>query len=316
LRQSLGSCSRLVICRMSMTSRATHVCADKRTARAGYRQSTAVGLNHEVASRVREVVLSMDGSSGNGSVGETFRQAWIGAPDADTANPELLPVRLARACVDVLDVDGAGLSFFYSDFRVPVGASDDLSTTAERLQFTQGEGPCLASAATHRILVSDADDLQQRWPTFSRELFSLTPFRAIVSVPLAMTRHSFAALDLYLTDPAAAGALTLPDVYSVGEQIVHALTHALNEVLETDTEGGSSSAAEDDELMPAWLNTAPAQTRTLVWVAMGMAMAKYDLTATDAIALLRAYAYGHDQLLDDVASSLIDGDLTLAEMQP
>jgi AmiR/NasT family two-component response regulator len=68
--------------------------------------------------------------------------------------------------------------------------------------------------------------------------------------------------------------------------------------------------------MPAWLNTAPAQTRTQVWVAMGMAMAKYDLTAADAIALLRAYAFGHDQLLDDVATALIDGQLTLAEMKP
>jgi hypothetical protein len=259
----------------------------------------------------------MDRPSGNRSVAAAFRRAWISAPDAATANAELLPDRLARACVDVLDVDGAGLSFFYSDFRVPVGASDDLATAAERLQFTQGEGPCLESAATHRMLVSEADDLLRRWPTFSRELFSLTPYRAIVSLPLAMTRYSFAALDLYLTDPAAAGQLTLPDVSSVGEQIVYALTLALNEVLETDPDANSSPSADaDDEFMPAWLHTAAAQTRTLVWVAMGMAMAKYDLNATDAIALLRAYAFGHDRLLDDVAGAIIDGQLNLAEMQP
>lgn len=255
----------------------------------------------------------------DGSLGRDFRQAWAGSRDVATANPELLPVRLARACVDVLGVDGAGISLFHSDFRVPVGASDDVATVAERLQFTQGEGPCLASAATHRMVVADANELESRWPSFTRELFDLTPFRAVASLPLAVTRQSFAALDLFLIEASTARRLTLNDAYAVSEQVVTALAGAIDEALATRaTPYGHASPGSDpaDDLMPVWLTAAPTQARTYVWVAMGMAMTKFDLTAADAIALLRSYAYGHNQMLDDVATGLVTGSISLAEMQP
>ncbi len=54
--------------------------------------------------------------------------------------------------------------------------------------------------------------------------------------------------------------------------------------------------------IPAWLDTDPARDRTYVWVAMGRAISQFGLSATDAIASLRSFAYGHDRLLDDVAT--------------
>lgn len=260
-----------------------------------------------------------DGADLRDRVRQTFYQAWAGSDDSATANPELLPVRLARACVDVLGVDGAGISFYYSDFRVPVGASDDVATLAERLQFTQGEGPCLQSAATRRALVAGTHELEERWPAFARELFRRTPFRAIVSLPLAVTTQSFAAVDLYVVDPASAHRLTLADVYGVSDEMVRALGRAIDVVTQTtpwqDTES-MFGTDPDEEAMPVWLNVAPARSRTYVWVAMGMAMTKFELTATDAITLLRSYAYGHDSVLDDVATDLVKGSLGLSEMQP
>src|SRR4051794_10539556 len=80
------------------------------------------------------------------AVAAEFRAAWAGARDPQTADPDLLPVRLARAAADVLGADGAGISFYEDDFRVPLGASDEMTTLAERLQFTQGQGPCLDAA--------------------------------------------------------------------------------------------------------------------------------------------------------------------------
>jgi hypothetical protein len=56
---------------------------------------------------------------------------------AEMTGPELLPVRLARACVEVLPVAGVGISMFGSSgMRIPVGASDDDAAAAERLQFS------------------------------------------------------------------------------------------------------------------------------------------------------------------------------------
>src|SRR6185437_11302048 len=75
-------------------------------------------------------------------IARQFHEAWQAAGRQD-GGLELLPVRLAQACVAVLPVSGAGISLLYDDFRVPLGASDDAASCAEQLQFTTGEGPCL-----------------------------------------------------------------------------------------------------------------------------------------------------------------------------
>lgn len=109
------------------------------------------------------------------TVTDRFIAHYHGEPEADTAGPDLLPVRLARACVGVLGVDGAGLSVVSGAFRVPLGASDDVAALAERLQFTQGEGPCLDAAVHGRLVVAAEPELQRRWPMFPQELLTAPP---------------------------------------------------------------------------------------------------------------------------------------------
>jgi AmiR/NasT family two-component response regulator len=48
---------------------------------------------------------------------------------------------------------------------------------------------------------------------------------------------------------------------------------------------------------------------------MGIVMTRFELTASDAIALLRSYAYGHDMVLDDVAAAVVDGTVDLGQLQ-
>jgi hypothetical protein len=245
-------------------------------------------------------------------VAAEFRSAWSGDGDPATASVELLPVRLAKACVAVLPVDAAGLSLHQTDFRLPIGASDDVASLAERLQFTQGEGPCLESTHTRRSVTVDAAEMEERWPSFADELFRHTPYRTIVSLPVAITPRAFAALDLYLVDAAAVSALSLASVTAVTVQVAEALAAAVG------TSSVMLSSDEDDEneyAMPIWLDVEPARDRTYVWVAMGMVMAQFELSAGDALALLRSFAYGHDRLLDDVAIGLVKGTLDIAQLQ-
>lgn len=227
-------------------------------------------------------------------------------------------MRLAKACLSVLPVDAAGLSLHQNGFRVPIGASDEMATLAERLQFTQGQGPCLESARTRRSVTVDAAGMQARWPSFADELFRHTPYRAIVSLPVAITPQSFAALDLYFVDVAAVAALGLAGVTAVTAQVADALAAAAG------TSSVDALQVDDDDqrdegrlgLIPMWLDTDPARDRTFVWVAMGMVMQQFRLSAADAVALLRSFAYGHDRLLDDVAVELVKGTLNLARVQP
>jgi hypothetical protein len=69
--------------------------------------------------------------------------------------PELLPVQLARAAATSLGVDGVGLSLHDTvGNSTPLAANDEAATTAERLQFTAGAGPCMFAA-------------QSGWPGFA-----------------------------------------------------------------------------------------------------------------------------------------------------
>jgi hypothetical protein len=78
---------------------------------------------------------------------QRFGEALAGEWAVDGDEPELLPVHLARAATTSLRVDGAGLSVHdAAGHSTPLGASDEDATTAERLQFTAGSGPCMFAA--------------------------------------------------------------------------------------------------------------------------------------------------------------------------
>jgi hypothetical protein len=240
-------------------------------------------------------------------VARSFRAAWAGSRDQATAIPELLPVRLAKACVQVLPVTGAGLSLLNHDFRVPVGASDEVASRAERLQFTQGEGPCLDAARTSRIVIAGEADIREQWPLFAAEFFEQTPYRGAMCLPLRLSPETVGALDLFVTDPDDLAAISLTDAVSVCDQIIDALT-----IAQAIT---GSAGAFSDEPEPVWLQSGAARNRTNVWVAMGMLMTRLDSTAPDALAVLRGYAYSHGAVLDDIADAMVKGELDVEQVQ-
>jgi hypothetical protein len=228
--------------------------------------------------------------------------ARVTEAEADLPGPELLPERLARACAAVLPVDGAGLSVFFSeDRRLPLGASDPTSATAERLQFTVGQGPCLTAYSRGEPVFADDRELQARWPAFSDVLMAHTPIRGVISLPLHGLLEGIGALDLYAKPPG--------DIRSVG------LTDALQVLaVLTDTFAAAMADEPRNEEGPAWLDAPAAGRRALVWQAIGMVNVGLHLSSPDALALLRAYAYGHDTVLDDVAAAVLQHRLSLEEL--
>lgn len=96
---------------------------------------------------------------------ERYRAAVAAAVDAVQDDGTLLPTLLSQACVEVLPVEGAGISVT-QDLRVPLGSSDATAALAERLQTTLGEGPCLDAVGTPLPLTAGVDAIQERWPVF------------------------------------------------------------------------------------------------------------------------------------------------------
>jgi hypothetical protein len=262
--------------------------------------------NGQVGNGIVAVSTVQNGIAPEG-IARQFQEAWQAAGRQD-GGPELLPVRLAQACVAVLPVSGAGISLFYDDFRVPLGASDDAANCAERLQFTTGEGPCLQAVRHGDTVLAGPEQILDCWPEYGQELFARTPYDAVISLPLKITAQAAGALDLYLTEAPMLSRLSLADATAVQAQVSTAFRLCRET---TEAEQNPSGVPE-----PAWLHGPSAQDRTHVWIAMGMVTSRYELGAADALALLRAHAYGTGSTLDQLAGELISGEQDLAQLQP
>jgi len=74
--------------------------------------------------------------------------------------------------------------------------------------------------------------------------------------------------------------------------------------------------AEQADLVTAtgWWRQHRVADRMLVWVAVGMLMERTRLSNSDALAVLRGYAFSHQMTLDAVAAKLTSQDLTTEEL--
>jgi hypothetical protein len=227
--------------------------------------------------------------------------ATVGTPGLE--DPALLPVRLARACAETLDVDAASLSLVDSNGeRVPLGASRTDAETAERLQFTAGAGPCMTAQETRQPVFAVEQDLWRRWPVFADLLFAQTPFRGVVALPLQPALAGPGAIDLFFEDPDAVTRLDVFGAMAVGELVTSVLSDAAVWSTWTPDEG------------PDWLRGPAPQRRAAVWEAMGKVGIDLEVGAATALALLRCAAYASGRTVDDVAEDLLSGRLTAADL--
>ncbi|WP_432524087.1 GAF and ANTAR domain-containing protein [Kineococcus sp. SYSU DK006] len=233
---------------------------------------------------------------------EQFRTAWT--PEAARLGPDLLPVALARACAAVLAVDAAGLSLMGREERVPLGASEPAASTAEQWQFTVGEGPCFTAFERAEPVVADEAGLRSRWPALHDELRRSTPFRSVVALPLGLGELRIGAVDLYWTGPRPAASFDL-----AAAQVVAGLVH--EQLLLT----AAGVDPDDPSAGPAWQEAPAARRRRGVWAAVGLSCAVLGLQGTDALALLRARAYGSGQPLEEVAEAIVTGRVPVQVLQ-
>jgi hypothetical protein len=223
----------------------------------------------------------------------------------DLSGPELLPVRLARACARTLRVDGAGLSLVdAAQQQLPLGASSDESEIAERLQFTVGAGPCMTAQETRQPVFAVEEDLRRRWPVFAYLLFGATPFRAVVALPLQPALSGVGVIDLYFRQPGDVPELDVFEALAVGELVTSALSDA-----------AVWSAWSPDE-GPTWLQGPAPRRRAAVWQAMGTVSVELDIGIPAALDLLRASAYASGRTPEDVAADLLAGRLRTADLRP
>ncbi|TQN37360.1 hypothetical protein FHU33_4007 [Blastococcus colisei] len=234
-----------------------------------------------------------------------FEAALDDVEEPDLRGPELLPVRLARACARTLRVDGAGISVVdAAQQRVPLGASSDEAAIAERLQFTVGAGPCMTAQEIRQPVFAVEDDLRRRWPVFTELLLGSTPFQAVVAFPLQPALAGAGAIDLYFRRSDDVPDLDVFEALAVGELVTSALSEA--------AVWSSWSPAEG----PNWLQGPAPRRRAAVWEAMGKVSVELEVDTPAALDLMRASAYSRGTAIDDVAADLLAGAVRAVDLAP
>jgi hypothetical protein len=233
-----------------------------------------------------------------------FETALVEVSEPDLDDPALLPVRLARACAVMLPVDGASLSMLDpAQRRVPLGASSPAAATAERLQFTAGDGPCMSAQETRQPVFALEEDLRRRWPVFADLLLGATPYRAVVALPLQIGLAAEGAIDLFFERGEEVPELDVFEAVAVAELVTSALS---------DAAVWSDWTAERG---PEWLHGPASQRRAAVWEAMGTLAMHLEVPTEEALDLIRARAYGAGVPADEVAGDLLTGRLRPHELR-
>jgi hypothetical protein len=217
----------------------------------------------------------------------------------DVADDRSLAEQICRACVAGLDIDGAAISLSTaSASRETLYASDETADLLDELQFTLGEGACMEAAVTGRpVLVPDMSDTTDtgRWPFFATAAVERAGVGAIFALPLQWGTIKLGVLDLYRRSPGSLSAAQLREAMSVGDAAALMLL-----VLRTDPGDGHGWA-------PSW------GRRAEVHQATGMIVAQLGLSASDAFARLRAYAFAEQRLIGDVARDVVNRRLRFTE---
>jgi hypothetical protein len=218
--------------------------------------------------------------------------------DADGRAGDDVGARLCGACVDVLDVAGAGIMLMTGGaHQGTFGVSNDVMTVVEDLQFTLGEGPCIdASRGTRPVLEPDLDEpASVRWPAFTGPAVG-AGVRAVFGFPLLSAGGSLGALDLYLERPGHLTHQQLGDAAILATVISNAVL-----ALQAGTVDGEVNAILDSAL----------DHRAVVHQASGMVAAQLDIGVDDALVRLRALAYTSNRSVDEVARAVVTRELHL-----
>jgi hypothetical protein len=200
--------------------------------------------------------------------------------------------RLCEVTRDIIGVSGAGVMLMSGDApRGSLCATNAVSNLIEELQFTLGEGPCVDAYAESQVVLEPnlTEPGTPRWLAFSRQALD-AGVRAVFAFPLRVGTVRLGALDLYrdgpgpLTHDQHADALVMADVVA-------------NWVLDVQANAPLGSIAEELER--------DADFHFVVHNATGAVSVQLGVSVTEALIRLRAYAFGNDRRLRDVAEDVV-----------
>jgi GAF domain-containing protein len=207
--------------------------------------------------------------------------------------------RLCEVCPGIVGANGAGVMLMSGD--VPRGSlcsTDEVSQLIEDLQYALGEGPCVDAYQQDKVVTEPdlADPVTRRWIAFSPPAIE-AGVRAVFGFPLRVGTVRLGALNLYRDSPGPLSADQHADALVVADV-------AARWVLEAQAGAPPDAIARELEI--------GADFHYIVHNAAGMVSVQLEISVTEALIRLRAFAFSSDRLLADVAHDVVARTLRLS----
>ncbi|HWM19070.1 MAG TPA: ANTAR domain-containing protein [Ilumatobacteraceae bacterium] len=210
--------------------------------------------------------------------------------------------RLCSACVDVLDVTGAGITIMGGGgggHAGPICVSNPRMAALEDLQYAIGEGPCQDAFKSNMFVHAPRLDVAAAtlWPSFV-DLAHSTGVGAVFAYPLSANGAKIGVLTLYQDDAGELSATQHEDSIAM----VEVLTETVLSLQDAAPVG--TLAADLDDVVAY---------RAEIHQASGMVSVQLQLPVAEALLRIRAYAFADGRPLGVVAREIVTRRLRLAD---
>jgi GAF domain-containing protein len=209
---------------------------------------------------------------------------------------------LADRCVEVLDVDAAGIMLAAPDGELNLmSSSSEAMRLVELFELQSREGPCQdCFRAGQPVVNHDLAAVDSRWPRFAAVAVR-EGFRAADAIPMRLRSHTIGALNLFRS---ATGSLNDDDV-AAAQALADIATIAIVQ----------HRFALDAQVLNQQLTEALA-SRIVIEQSKGIIAERRGVPMDAAFATLRHHARHNNLRLADVARSIVDGTLDPDHLDP
>ncbi|WP_181783517.1 GAF and ANTAR domain-containing protein [Pseudonocardia pini] len=168
-----------------------------------------------------------------------------------------------------------------------VGATDDVPARVDRLQYELGEGPCVDAIRTHEVYLTGDLATEVRWPRFASRAVAETGVRSMLALRLFAQEDTFGALNLYSRSTDAFD----PHARAVAAILAAHAAVAMRAAQQRDQAEHLGAALESNRR---------------IGMAMGVLMARGQLSEDAAFALLRRASQHLNVKLRDIADTIVE----------
>lgn len=202
---------------------------------------------------------------------------------------------LTERCVELLDVDAAGLMI--ADQRGSLqlmAASHERARLLELFELQGEDGPCMECYSTGRPITNvGLTESRERWPRFSPAAVE-AGFGSTHALPMRLRGRVIGALNLF-TDEAA---ILDQDSIEIGQAMADVATIGLLHERNTS----------EQTILSEQLQTA-LHSRVLVEQAKGVLAARAAISVSEAFTRMRGHARSTGTTLGVVAAAVVDGTM-------